>query len=65
MSHKAEAIINMNQTGSPGAYVNQQNPFRVTNMVISVRVRAGIGFGPGVREAADVGFTRVTRPDAS
>ena len=64
LSHKAEAIINMNQTGSPGSYVNQQNPFRVTNLVISVRIRSGVGLGPGVREAGDVGFTRVTRPNA-
>ncbi len=37
LSHKAEAIINMLDTGSPGAYVNRQNPYRVLRMIISVR----------------------------
>ena len=39
LADKAEAIINMLSTGSPGAYVNRQNPYRVTQMVISVRER--------------------------
>lgn len=37
LSDKAEAILYMLETGSPGAYVNQQNPYRVLRMVISVR----------------------------
>lgn len=37
LSHKAEAIINMLDTGSPGAYVNKQNPYRVLRMIVSVR----------------------------
>ncbi len=37
LAHKAEAIINMLDTGSPGAYVNRQSPYRVLRMIISVR----------------------------
>ena len=37
LSHKGEAIINMLETGSPGAYVNRQNPYRVLRLIISVR----------------------------
>ena len=41
LMHKAEAIINMNRTGSPGAYVNQQNPYLVLRLIISVRMQMG------------------------
>lgn len=40
LSDKAEAILYMLETGSPGAYVDQQNPYRVLRMVISVRTFA-------------------------
>jgi len=34
---KAEAIISMTETGSPGGYVNRLNPYRVLRMIVSVR----------------------------
>ncbi len=49
LAHKAEAIINMLDTGSPGAYVNRQSPYRVLRMIISVRepIRGSTGFNEG------------------
>ncbi len=51
LSHKAEAIINMLDTGSPGAYVNRQNPYRVLRMIISVRdqIKSPVGAGSDER----------------
>jgi len=63
LSHKAEAIINMLQSGSPGAYVNQQSPYTVLRMVISVRLRAG-GAADIPTGEVNSGITRVTRPNA-
>ena len=63
LSHKAEAIINMLQSGSPGAYVNQQSPYQVLRLVISVRLRLGGRSEAPVGEILP-GITRVTRPDA-
>ena len=37
LSHKAEAILNMLETGSPGGWVSRQNPYKVLEMQISVR----------------------------
>ena len=37
LADKAEAIINMLGTVSPGAYVSSQNPYKVLRMIISVR----------------------------
>ena len=37
LSDKAEAITNMTETGSPGAYVVRQNPYRVLRMIVGVR----------------------------
>ncbi len=34
---KAQAIIDMTSSNSPGAYVNRGNPYRVITMVISMR----------------------------
>ncbi len=49
LAHKAEAIINMLDTGSPGAYVNRQSPYRVLRMIISVRepIRGSTRFNEG------------------
>ena len=59
LSHKAEAILGMLQSGSPGAYVNKQSPYRVLRMIISVR--------SPMRDLTQVverqpGYQRVTRP---
>ena len=62
LSHKAEAILNMLSTGSPGAYVNRQDPYRVVRMVISVRIRGEDGITAAIREATDTDFIGVTRP---
>ncbi len=60
LSHKAEAIINMLETGSPGAYVNRQNPYRVLRMIISVRdnLRQGAGVGS---DDGSTDFTSIRR----
>ena len=37
LADKAEAILHMQETGSPGAWVDRQNPFKVLEMVVSMR----------------------------
>lgn len=64
LSHKAEAILNMLQSGSPGAYVNQQSPYRVLRMVISVRLRPE-SMDLTIRDRDDTSYSRVTRPGGS
>ncbi len=59
LSHKAEAIINMLDTGSPGAYVNRQNPYRVLRMIISVRDNDRSSRGRGNEATTD--FTSIRR----
>ena len=64
LSHKAEAILNMLQSGSPGAYVNQQSPYQVLRMTVSVRIRPG-NLLSLVPEEDTSGLTRITRPGGS
>jgi hypothetical protein len=59
LSHKAEAILAMLQSGSPGAYINQQNPYRVLRMTIHVRTPV-TDFTQVVERLP--GYQRVTRP---
>ena len=63
LADKAEAIINMLDTGSPGAYVTTQNPYKVIQLVISVRhpfstTRRELR---EAQEADDLGLVRVRR----
>ena len=60
LSHKAEAILGMLQSGSPGAYVNQQSPYRVLRMIISVR--SPMSELPGLGIQTVEGYQRVRRP---
>jgi hypothetical protein len=59
LSHKGEAILGMLQSGSPGAYINQQSPYRVLRMIISVRSPVGSLIEI---EEQQPGFQRVRRP---
>ena len=59
--HKAEAIINMLTTGSPGAYVSQQSPYQVLRLVISVRIQSGGTVPPLGTTATD--YVRLSRPE--
>ena len=61
LMHKAEAIINMLTTGSPGAYVSQQSPYQVLRLVISVRIRMG-GTVPSLGTTA-TDYVRLSRPE--
>jgi len=61
LMHKAEAIINMLTTGSPGAYVSQQSPYQVLRLVISVRIQSGGTVPPLGTTATD--YVRLSRPE--
>ncbi len=61
LSHKAEAIINMLETGSPGAYVNRQNPYRVLRMIISIRSERNSRTGRRSDDEEGTDFTSIRR----
>ncbi len=63
LSHKAEAILNMLRTGSPGAYVSQQSPYTVERMVISARLHTGRAAERDVDRLDVRGLDRVNRPE--
>lgn len=63
LADKAEAIINVLDTGSPGAYLTSQNPYKVLQMIVSVRhpystVRRELR---EATQADDLGLVRVRR----
>ena len=65
LSHKAEAILNMLRTGSPGAYVSQQSPYTVERMVVSPRLSVGRSAQSDVDRLGVRGIDRVVRPEGS
>lgn len=65
LSHKAEAILNMLRTGSPGAYVSQQSPYTVERMVVSPRIHTGGRVLSDVQRLDATGLDRVDRPERS